>query len=261
MDRRLGIIGGNGWLGNAIGDAVLATGFIDASHLTVSARSANRGKVELPGATWTTNNAELARRSDVIVISVRPEQFSAVEIAAPGKLIVSVMAGVPCSTIAQRTGSSRIVRTMPNAAASSRTSFTPYFAGGDVPDDDKRFVDALLQTFGFAAEVPTERHLDYCAGLTGAGAAFPALLAQAMLDHAVAQGLSVEFARAAAEGVVVHAAQLIAGHDPREIVAELVAYRGTTAAAIEAMEGHGFTRAVHAGLDAALKRSEAMARS
>jgi hypothetical protein len=79
----------------------------------------------------------------------------------------------------------------------------------------------FLETFDDAATVKREDHLDYCAGLTGSGAAFPALLARAMIEHAVEQGLPSDFARRAAEGVVVNAAQLLTGRDPQKIVDDL----------------------------------------
>src|SRR5262249_38937249 len=114
---RFGIIGGNGWLGNAIADAAVATGFIDPSQLTASARSDNRGKVHIPGIHWTKDNAELVQRSDIVVLSVRPDQFPAVEIDARGKVVVSVMAGVSTKTIAKRTNTDSVIRALPNAAA------------------------------------------------------------------------------------------------------------------------------------------------
>lgn len=256
--KRFGIIGGNGWLGNAMADAAIASGFIEATHLTLSARSDNRGKIEIPGAFWTKDNAELAERSDVIVLSVRPEQFDEVRIDARDKLVVSVMAGVPSSRIADRTKSARVVRTMPNAASTIRKSFTPWFARTEVPLEDRTLIQQFLETFGDAAEVKNEGHLDYCTGLTGSGAAYPALLAQAMIEHTVGQGLPLDFARRAAEGVVTNASRLLAGRDPKEVMEELVAYRGMTAAAIEMMIKTGFINAVHAGLAAAAHKAAAM---
>jgi pyrroline-5-carboxylate reductase len=260
IQARFGIVGGNGWLGNAMADAVVSSGLIDASRLTLSTRSDQRGKVEIPGATWTKDNAALAERSDVIVLSVRPDQFEDVRIDAGGKLVVSVMAGIACSRIAERINSVRVIRTMPNAASTIRKSFTPWYAGAAVSTGDRVLIQQFLETFGDAAELQSEDLLDYCAGLTGAGAALPALLAQAMIEDAIRQGLPSDFARRAAEGVVVNASQLLSRRDPREIVDELVAYRGTTAAAIDAMGKAGFAKAVHAGLAAAARKSAAMAR-
>lgn len=260
MRKRFGIIGGNGWLGNAMAHAAVTSRFVEASHLTLSRRSENRGAVEIPGAYWTKDNGELAQRSDIIVLSVRPDQFGAVRIDARGKLILSVMAGVPAAKIIQRTGSERVIRSLPNAAASIRKSFTPWFGADGATAEDKEIAQRFLATFGEAAQVTGENLVDYCVGLTGSGAAFPAMLAQAMIEHAVSQGLSPEFARRAAEGVIVNASQLLSGRDPKEIVDEMIAYRGTTAAALNAMREGNFAGAVEAGLDAAFRKATAMAR-
>jgi pyrroline-5-carboxylate reductase len=258
---RLGIIGGNGWLGNAIADAAVTTGLIEPAMLTLSSRSGSCGPIEIAGAYWTKDNVELANRSDVIIVSVRPEQFPVIIIDAPGKLIISVMAAVPAQRIASQTNSDRIIRSMPNGAVSIRKSFTPWFGTSSVLEEDKRFVRALFATCGDSEEVPNESLLDYCAGLTGAGAAFPALLAEAMIKHAEAQGLSRAFAYRAVEGVIVGASQLLKfdKEGPERMLQVLKDYRGTTAAALAAMDDRGFTDAVQAGLDAAAQRAAAMA--
>lgn len=262
MNPRIGIVGGNGWLGNAIGAAAVDSRLVDPSRLTLSGRSDTRGAVDIPGAHWTKDNAELVDRSDVIVLSVRPDQFPAVGIDARGKLVVSVMAGVPARVIAERTRADQVVRSLPNAAASIRKSFTPWFAMPHVSEENRRLVQALLETCGDADEVPQESHVDYCVGLTGPGAAFPALLAQSMIEHAVSQGLPLAFARRAAQGVLVNASQLLAGSDdPARIVRAMIDYRGTTAAALQTMVDRGFKAAVAAGLDAAVSKAAAMAAS
>lgn len=258
---RIGIIGGNGWLGNAIAQATVAAGVVDPARLILSGRSDKRGAMELPGAHWTKDNGELVKRSDAVVLSVRPDQFQSVHIAAHGKVVISVMAGVPARKIAERTGASEVVRAIPNAAAGIRRSFTPWYATPPVSTESKRLVQALFEACGEAAEVPLEAHIDYCVGMTGSGAAFPALLAQAMIAHAVAQGLPSAFAERAAKGVVAGASQLLAGEqgDPARTVQAMIDYRGTTAAALQAMIDHGFTASVAAGLEAAAAKATAMA--
>jgi pyrroline-5-carboxylate reductase len=258
---RIGVIGGNGWLGHAIAEAAVATGLIEPSLLTLSSRSGGSGSSEIPGAYWTKDNSELAARSDAIILSVRPEQFPAVRIDARGKLVISVMAAVPAQRIALQTNSERVIRSMPNGAVSIRKSFTPWFATPRASIEDKALARALFQTCGDSDEVPTESDLDYCAGLTGSGAAFPALLAEAMIHHAVARGLSQDFAERAVEGVIVGASQLLANEKggAQRMIQVLMDYRGTTAAALTKMRERGFADAVHAGLDAAARKAAAMA--
>lgn len=256
---RVGIIGGNGWLGTAIAQAAIASGWIEPSNLILSSRSDNRSG-ELPGVRWTKDNQQLVDDCDVVLLSVRPDQFPDVKVDAKGKLAVSVMAGIPASVIRERTGTARVVRSIPNAAAAIRRSFTPWYATEGVSAEDKSVVQALFSACGDAAEVPQESYIDYCVGMTGSGAAFPALLAKAMAAHAVEQGLSPEFALRAARGVIVGASQLLAGDDvdPSGIVQEMIDYRGTTCAALQTMIDRGFGKAVSAGLAAASEKAASM---
>jgi pyrroline-5-carboxylate reductase len=252
--RTIGVIGGNGWLGRAIGGSLLRAGFIDAGSLTLSSRSGQMSSFgDWSEVHWTSDNRELTERSDVIIVSVRPEQFPAVAIDAHDKLVISVMAVVPVGTLRVRTRSERIVRAMPNAAAEIGRSYTPWFAADAVSAAEKDFVQALFETCGTADELPREADIDYLTGLTGSGPAFPALLADAMLTHALSKGLPPEIARRAVACVVAGAGQFVAnpGTYPAEIVRMFLDYRGTTAAGLRAMIDGGFQQAVHAGLDAA----------
>ena len=91
------------------------------------------------------------------------------------------------------------------------------------------------------------------AALVGTGAAYPALLAEALLSHALARGLPRQIAENAVRGVVVGASQLLGrdGMPPAEMLKTMFDYRGTTAAGLQAMIDGGFQQAVEAGLDAA----------
>ncbi len=255
---RVGIIGGSGWLGSAFARAFLDTGLVAPSALVLSSRA---GTGPVAEAVWTRDNQHLAARSEVVLLSVRPEQFGEVEIAAPDALVVSLMAGVGIETLRRRTGARRIVRTMPNAAATIRASYTPWFATPEVGAGDRALVQRLLESCGTADEVAAEADIDYFSGLTGSGPAFPALLAQALIAHARARGLPEATARRAALGVVAGASRLLAaeGAEPGAILDALIGYRGTTAAALETMRAAGFERAVAAGLEAAEARALAMA--
>lgn len=260
---RVGIIGGNGWLGNAIARAAVASGVVEAAQLVLSGRSNLRSEAEIPGSRFTRDNDDLVRHCDVVVLSVRPDQFHDVRIDARDRLVVSVMAGIPARSIAERTGATEVVRSIPNAAAAIGKSFTPWFAAPSVSVESKRLVQALFEACGDAAEVHLESHIDYCVGMTGSGAAFPALLAEALVAHAVSQGLPENFSRRAAKGVVAGASQLFAAEteDSAQIVRAMIDYRGTTAAALQAMLDSGFNEAVAAGLEAASARASAMATS
>lgn len=262
-ERTIGIIGGAGWMGRAIARSMLEAGFVDPSGLVLSSRSHDaEGLAGWPGIAWLSDNRELVARSDVIILSVRPAQFSAVDIDAAGKLVISVMAGVPVAALAARTGAARIVRAMPNAAAEIGKSYTPWFASDGAGAADKELVGQLFDTCGTTDEVFSEADIDYLTGLTGSGPAFPALLADAMLGHALERGLTAKVAKRAVEAVVAGASQLLADNNasPEETVRTFLEYRGTTAAGLQGMIEGGFVEAVRAGLDAAEAAAVGMSR-
>ena len=258
---KIGVIGGAGWLGGAIAAAVLDAGIAAPSDLALSYR--RQRPDGLPDAFWTTDNQALADRSDVIVLSVRPADWQPLAVDVKGKLVISVMAGIRLSALCAQHRTCRAVRTLPNAAAEVRKSYTPWIASNDVGEDDRRIVRAIFDACGVQDEVRSEAEIDYLTGLTGSGPAFPALLAEAMMTDAVAHGLDPEVARRAVNTVLAGTGRLLEQRDdcPTETVKTFLDYRGTTAAAIEEMLAAGFGTAVARGLTAAFEKSVRMGKT
>lgn len=238
LDQTLGIIGGTGWLGGAIARAVLAEAVLPTGQLVISNRSGSHPLAQ-QGACLVSDNQHLVNRSDVVIIAIRPEHFAALKINATGKIVVSLMAGVTAQAIAEQTCASSVIRAMPNAAVDIGQSFTPWFCHGDTSAATKRFVQRVFECVGSAAEVWQEDFIDYLSALSGTGPAFPALLMTALANQATAAGIPEEVARLAARNVVVNSSQLLATHDPQQMIDALMAYRGVTAAALQTLtQGH-----------------------
>lgn len=257
LDRglRIGVIGGAGWLGGAIAASMLDAGVVLPHNLSLSYRS---GKPNLfPDVFWTSENQDLADRSDVIVLSVRPADWPHLTVNAEGKLVISVMAGIRLPALFKAHGTTRVVRALPNAAAEVRKSYTPWIAASDVSDEDKAVVRAIFDACGVQDQVRTEAEVDYFTGLTGSGPAFPALLAEAMMADAISHGVDRQIAQRAVNTVFVGAGRLLERRDvcPTETVQAFLDYRGTTSSGIDAMLSQGFAASVSNGLAAALKRS------
>lgn len=133
----IGIIGGGGWLGRGIAEAIIDAEIVAAEHLTLSYRSGQPGF--LPEATWTRDNQKLVGRSDVIIVSVRPQDWPAIDISAYGKLVMSVMAGVPLDELTRSLKTDCVVRTLPNAAAEVRT-YTPWIGSQGLTANNRNVV-------------------------------------------------------------------------------------------------------------------------
>ncbi|AVH45368.1 pyrroline-5-carboxylate reductase family protein [Agrobacterium tumefaciens] len=252
---RIGIIGGSGWLGGAIAAAMLDAGIVLPRDLSLSYRS--ECPHLFPGAFWTSSNQALADRSDVIVLSVRPADWSTLNVNLQGKLAISVMAGIRLSGLCDRHQTQCAVRALPNAAAEVRKSYTPWTATCGVNEADRAIVRKIFDACGVQDEVLTEAEIDYLTGLTGSGPALPALLAEAMMADAIERGLDRKVAQRAVNTVLIGAGRMLERRDdcPTDTVQTFLDYRGTTAAAIEAMTDAGFGTIVRRGLSAAFEKS------
>ena len=253
---KIGLIGATGWLGSALGRGLLAGG-LPPADLVVLNRSGPR-PYHGAAVTWAQSVADLAARADVIVLSVRPEDWRGLDLLAPDRLVMSFMAGVDCAALAATGG--RILRALPNAAAEIGASYTPWYAAPGVTAEDRAHAAAILSSIGTHDALDHESQLDLMTALPGSGAAYPALMAQAMLDHARAQGLPEAIARRAVEAAVCGGARLLEGRveTAPDLLAAYRDYRGTTAAGLDAAEAAGFARAVTAALEAATAKARAM---
>lgn len=254
----IGVIGGAGWLAGALLRPALTKGAVGAKDLILSSRRPKVAGFEAwPDIRTTTDNGTLSRESDVVILSVRPEDLGGVEADLSGKLVISVMARMPMAEIRKLFGCVRMVRTMPNASAEQGQSFTPWYASPEVTAEDKNFVSSFFGASGVARQVPNEPDIDYFTGLTGSGFAFPALMARAMIEHAIENGIAPDLADVAVRQLMLGAGTYVSEskESAAEIVKTFVDYGGTTAAGLTAMIDRGSDGVVKAGLDAAWKRA------
>lgn len=253
---KVGIIGATGWLGSALGGGLLARGMLQPRDLLLLNRSGPRGDYHGHGdVTWAASVGELVAGSDLVVVSVRPQDWPALDLQAPGRLVVSFMAGVGLARLGACAG--RIVRAMPNAAAEIGRSYSPWIAGPGVTDADRAATRWLLSAIGTEDELGDEGQLDLMTAVPGSGAAYPALMAVAMAGFMRDQGVEDAVAWRAAEAAVVGGAQMLAGRiaEAPQFLAAYRDYRGTTAAGLDAAEAAGFDDALRRALAAATEAS------
>ena len=255
-DFRLGVIGAGGWLGRAIVGCVLAGKAVPAERLYLSTRTPREGL--FTEANWVRNNQDLVDRSDVVILSVRPMDFSALKINTAGKLVLSVMSSISIARMMADLGTDRIVRALPNAAAEVARSYTPWVASPACSDTDRAIVRAVFATCGSQDELPDERRIEYFAAVSGTGPAYLALLADALRKHAIANGIAAEIARNAVNAMLIGTGRLVEaqGRCPSDIVGDFLAYQGMTTAALESMMAAGLDRIVSEGVEAALIRAQ-----
>ena len=204
------------------------------------------------------------RKLDTCVLAVKPQVFpriaSGVE-EALGKdpLIVSIMVGVPSSTIADAVGTDRIVRVMPNTPMMIGEGVSGVAGCGSATEGD---VDRVCELFGASGKVlrVDEEGIDRVAAVSGSGPAYLYRFCEAFVGAAIR---SVGFDEDAAKDLVASTlkgslayAMSEDGFPVSRLRREVTSPGGTTEAALRVMNNAGLDTIFEEALQAALDRAE-----
>ncbi|HUJ61028.1 MAG TPA: pyrroline-5-carboxylate reductase [Kofleriaceae bacterium] len=219
------------------------------------------------GVDVTTSNAEAARKSGVVVLSVKPQILDKVlrEIGdqlQPGVLVVSIAAGVDTAAIEDAIAPGvRVVRAMPNTPALVGAGATAIAAGRHASDADLATARALFEAVGIAV-VLDESHLDAVTGLSGSGPAYIFLILEALADAGVKVGLSRRDAQRLAAQTVMGSAKLLLETDehPGKLKDMVTSPGGTAIAGLHTLEQGGLRTTLINAVETATKRARELGR-
>lgn len=260
--KKIGFVGA-GAMASAMLQGLLHAGVPKESLCASDPFVGSRERVQQIGVATTESNAEVAARSEVIVLAIKPNVVETALMSMRNQLnnqlIVSIAAGVSIDTIfaACSPHEMRIVRTMPNTACLVGEAAVGLARGNDATDDDIQVAKALFS--GVCVEV-AEKDLDAVTAVSGSGPAYVFLFIEALADAGVRAGLTRQVALQLAAQTVKGAAtmQINTGTHPATLKDQVCSPGGTTIAAVEALEKNGFRYAVMSAVAAAAQRSAQM---
>lgn len=215
------------------------------------------------GMRTTRSNRELARRSDLLIVAVKPWDVGQVmeevstEFGDREKAVASVAAGVSIDAISQHLPEGApILRVMPNVCASVGLGSAVVTAN----EAGRAMLPTVIEIFnhvGDVIELP-ERLFDAATALHGSGPAYVALFADALVQAGVREGIPRDVARRLVVGTIGGTAVLLKERSAHQVRDEVMTPGGTTAAAFVAMEKAGFVGAVYDGVNAATEKARGL---
>ena len=195
------------------------------------------------------------------VLAVKPDDARTVcgQLAAAGVTrVLSIAAGVRLSSLGSWLGSQVVVvRAMPNTPALLGSGASAVAGGPFASPEDVQWATSVLGAVGTVVEVPEEL-LDAVTGLSGSGPAYVFLVAEALIEAGVANGLPAPVSRQLALQTIHGASRMLleSGPTPGELRAQVTSPRGATAAALEVLEEKGLRQALVEAVSAATHRSK-----
>jgi len=189
-----------------------------------------------------------------VLFCVKPANVEEVGKKLKGKarVLFSVLAGTSLDKLKKHLKSKAVVRAMPNLAASVGASMTTLTG-------DHRFrkeAEALLGAVGDTLWLESEKEIDIATALAGSGPAYLALIAEALADGAVKQGLKREDAMATMKGLFAGFGVLIQEVHPALLKDAVMSPGGTTAAGYAALEDGNVRAACIDAIEEAYKRAK-----
>ena len=269
LTHTIGFIGA-GQMARALARGFVSAGLVPGERIVAFdpvADALSAFAAEVTGAVRSKSNAEVAERSQVVFLAVKPQNMPAVMSELAGKistekLVVSIAAGVTLAQLSGGLKTQRIVRVMPNTPALVGQGASAYALGPGGTAADGQLVGELLGAVGKAFPVD-EKLLDAVTGLSGSGPAFVYVMIEALSDGGVRMGLPRDIAAALAAQTVLGSAQMVltTGEHPAALKDKVASPGGTTIAGLAALESHGLRAALIAAVEAATRRSQELGKA
>ena len=264
-DTRTVAIIGAGVMGETVLSGLLRAGRRPDSLVVGERREERAAELVDRYGVEVVSNAEAARRAEVVLLVVKPQDMAevlediAIELRA-GQLLASLAAGITTAFVEERvpTGVS-VVRVMPNTPALVDEGMATISRGSHCTDDDLDTVTSLLSATGKVARVP-ERQQDAVTAISGSGPAYIFFVVESMIEAGVHLGLPRSTATDLVVQTVFGSATLLreTGEHPTVLREQVTSPGGTTAAAIRQLEDHKVRAAFLTAMEAARDRSRAL---
>ena len=189
-----------------------------------------------------------------IILCVKPYNVEEVAAKLKGKarVIYSVLAGTTVEKLKANFNTDAVVRTMPNLAASVQMSMTTLT--GDIAF--KAEAEEIMSSIGVTRWLDSQKEIDIATALAGSGPAYLALIAEALTDGAVKQGLKRDDAMAIMRGLFGGFGGIIQDIHPALLKDGVMSPGGTTAAGYGALEDGNVRSSCMSAIEKAYQRAK-----
>ncbi len=277
---RIAIVGG-GSMGEALLAGLLRSGHPAKDLVVAEKMSPRAGYLAETYSVRVTDVADAVENAGHVLLAVKPADVESVvaaigeaaaraEGSAVEQVLISVVAGVTTTFYESRLpAGSPVIRVMPNAPALVGAGVSALAKGRFATGEQLSEAARLFESVGGVLTVP-EAQIDAVTAVSGSGPAYFFLFVEALVDAAVATGLSRPVATDLAVQTMAGSAAMLLERLPEpgapaqstpdtsaaQLRAMVTSPGGTTAAGLRELERGGLRAAVANAVDAAKTRSE-----
>lgn len=204
---------------------------------------------------------------DLVILSVKPQDFAGVcealsAVIQSRQVVLSIMAGIPISSIQERLNHRQVIRAMPNTPAMLGLGITGFAAADEVQIGNLRRVENLINATGRSIFLEEEAQLDAVTALSGSGPAYFYYVVKAMVEAGRQMGFDEGVATLLVKQTMLGSFHLINNADKSldELIKAVASKGGTTEAALRQFEAGGLSDTLVAGIRAAQTRAQELSK-
>lgn len=215
---------------------------------------------------------DLVGKSDIVIIAVKPQDIDmvldeigrAVHIYKKIKiLIISIVAGITVKYIENKiAGQIKVIRAMPNMAASIGEGVTALAGGRFAADRDLRLAKGIFKIFGPTVDIYKEELINAVTAISGSGPAYLFYIFQAIKSAAEDLNLDKDTANKLIYHTIVGSANLLNKNkfDSQALINRVASKGGTTEAALKVFKERGLAEIINEAIRSAYKRADELSR-
>lgn len=262
---KVSLIGG-GTMGEAVIRSLLRKKLADKNDIAVcEVIAARRDQLKKKFSLHVTDNYHTALKgADVIMLAVKPQDFSHVLDELNGKLkaqlIISIAAGITMETICSKLNYRQVVRAMPNTPAQVGRGMTAWIGTKELTAANHEKARAIMASLGEEQYFADEKYMDMATAISGSGPAYIFLVIESLIDAGVHIGLPRNVSQKLVIETITGSAEAMKkmGRHPAELRNMVTSPGGTTAEALYKLEMGGLRSLMISAVEAAYNKARGM---
>lgn len=185
--------------------------------------------------------SEFDIENKIIILAIKPYALEAFKYKNKAKCCYSLLAGISIKRLKDVMECESYCRVMPNIASLVQAGVSVIYS----PDaNSKLLAKEIFDELGISVFLDKENLINSAGALSGSGPAYLGMIAEALIDAGVREGLSLDVSKQLTIGLFNGFSKLLQIKEPNEIRIDTTSPGGTTAEAIQILENRALRGAL-----------------
>lgn len=259
---------GAGNMATAIINGIIKSGSAKEQNIFIYDKLQDKMEVfEKQGMQICKSIGDAAQKAEYIFLAIKPQNYpealpELIPYCKSGKVIITIAAGISSEYIMTALGyKCKVIRVMPNTPLLLGYGATAMCASEMITEEELNIVSNIFKSCGIVEYIP-ETLMNAVICVNGSSPAYVYLLAKAMLESAIKQGIDIEAAQRLINQTILGSAKMLieSGKSAQQLIDMVASPGGTTLASLQSFEQQNFEDIIDNAMKACTERAHELAK-